>query len=320
MVATKIADIIVPEVFNPYVTERTAELSAFWQSGVVAPVAGLALNGVEGGQLVNMPFFQDLTGDDEILSDSVDLTVNKITSDKDVAVLHARGKAWGVNDLARALSGADPMAAIGDLVAAYWARRKQATLISTLNGAMAAANLTSNVLDISANLGAAAVINGGSFVDATSLLGDNNTKLTAVAMHSATVAKLKKDDLITFIPDSEGKETLPFYQGKQVIEDDNMPVSVDIYTTYLFGAGAVGHAETPAPVPTEVDRDSLGGEDILVNRQHYVLHPRGIAWTPQGGVPAATTPSNTELADGLNWNRVYEPKNIRIVQFIHKLA
>ena len=320
MAATKIADIIVPEVFDPYVIERTAELSAFWQSGVVEPVEGLSILGAEGGQLINMPFFQDLTGNDEILSDAADLTVDKISSDRDVAVLHTRGKAWGVNDLAKALSGADPMAAIGDLVANYWARRFQAVLVSTLSGAMAAANMTGNVHDISGNVGAAAVIDGQSFVDATAKLGDNNVKLTAVAMHSATVAKLKKDDLITFIPDSEGKDQLPFYQGKRVIEDDNMPVNVDIYTSYLFGAGAIGFADGMAPVPSEVDRDSLGGEDILINRQHYVLHPRGIKWNPQGGVLAATSPSNAELADGLNWSRVYEPKNIRIVQFIHKLA
>jgi hypothetical protein len=36
--------------------------------------------------------------------------------------------------LAKALSGDDPMAAIGDLVAAYWARRFQAILIKTLDG------------------------------------------------------------------------------------------------------------------------------------------------------------------------------------------
>ncbi len=320
MAATKIADIIVPEVFNDYITERTAELSAFWQSGVVQTVEGLNLNGMEGGQTLTMPFFQDLTGSDEILNDAVDLTVEKISTDRDVAVLHARGKAWGVNDLARALSGADPMAAIGDLVADYWARRKQAVLISTLNGAMAAANMTANVHDISGLSGLAGVIDGASFVDATAKLGDNNVKLTAVAMHSATVAKLKKDDLIAFIPDSEGKSQIAFYQGKRVIEDDGLPVSTGTYTTYLFGPGAVGHADGLAPVPTETDRDALGGEDILINRQHFVLHPRGIRWSPQGGVPAATTPSNTELADGLNWTRVYEPKNIRIVQFKHKIA
>ena len=198
MAATRISDIIVPEVFNPYVIERTAELSGFWQSGVVETVEGLDIMGVEGGQLVTMPFFQDLTGEDEILSDNGPLTVDRIAADRDVAVIHARGKAWGVNDLAKALSGADPMAAIGDLVADYWARRKQAVLIATLNGAMAAGNMASNVLDISELTGGAEVIDGASFVDATALLGNNNLKLSAVAMHSATVAKLKKDDLIDF--------------------------------------------------------------------------------------------------------------------------
>ena len=32
---TKVADVIVPEVFNPYVIERTAELSALVQSGII---------------------------------------------------------------------------------------------------------------------------------------------------------------------------------------------------------------------------------------------------------------------------------------------
>ena len=34
---TRIADIIVPEVFNPYVIQRTAELSSLVQSGIVVP-------------------------------------------------------------------------------------------------------------------------------------------------------------------------------------------------------------------------------------------------------------------------------------------
>jgi len=33
---TIISDVIVPEVFNPYVIQRTAELSAFYQSGIIA--------------------------------------------------------------------------------------------------------------------------------------------------------------------------------------------------------------------------------------------------------------------------------------------
>ena len=35
MAITKIADVIVPELFNRYVINRTMELSAFFQSGIV---------------------------------------------------------------------------------------------------------------------------------------------------------------------------------------------------------------------------------------------------------------------------------------------
>lgn len=35
MAITKIADVIVPELFNRYVINRTMELSAFFKSGIV---------------------------------------------------------------------------------------------------------------------------------------------------------------------------------------------------------------------------------------------------------------------------------------------
>jgi len=38
---TKIADVIVPEIFNPYVVERTAEKSRLIQSGIAVPNARL---------------------------------------------------------------------------------------------------------------------------------------------------------------------------------------------------------------------------------------------------------------------------------------
>jgi len=131
---TIINDVIVPEVFNPYVIQRTAELSAFYQSGIIARNNELDRLASSGGKLINMPFWEDLSGDDEVLSDTGALTVGKIESEQDVAALLTRGRAWSVNDLAKALSGDDPMAAIGDLVAAYWARRFQVTLIKTLDG------------------------------------------------------------------------------------------------------------------------------------------------------------------------------------------
>jgi hypothetical protein len=48
-----------------------------------------------------------------------------------------------------------------------------------------------------------------------------------------------------------------------------------------------------------------------------VLHPRGVRWV---GAPAGVSPTNTEFETGTNWSRVYDPKQIRIVQFVHKIA
>jgi len=41
MAITKIADVIVPELFNRYVINRTMELSAFFQSGIVVNSPGI---------------------------------------------------------------------------------------------------------------------------------------------------------------------------------------------------------------------------------------------------------------------------------------
>ena len=319
---TIISDVIVPEVFNPYVIQRTAELSAFYQSGIIARTPELDRLASSGGKLLNMPFWEDLTGDDEVLSDSTALTVGKITADQDVAALLTRGRAWSVNDLAKALSGDDPMAAIGDLVAEYWARRSQAILIKILDGIFshATTGMDTNKHDISGSATAEDddVISAKTAVDAIYKLGDNADKLTGFAMHSATVAKLTKDDLIETIPPSEGKPAVRMFLGKPVIVDDSLPVSNGVYTTYIFGAGAFGWGEGGAPVPVETARDALAGDDILVHRRHFILHPRGVAF--QNTVVTGATPSNDELANPQNWKRVYEPKNVRIVQFKHKLT
>jgi hypothetical protein len=315
---TQIADVIVPEVFNPYVIQRTAELSALSQSGIISNDAQLDALASGGGNTINMPYWNDLTGADEVLSDSDALTPQKITAGQDVAVLHLRGKAWSTNDLAHILAGSDPMAAIGDLVAAYWARQRQSLLLSTLKGVFAAASMSGNVHDISALTGGAEVLSGNTFLDAQGKLGDAAEKLTAITMHSAAYVKLQKDNLIAFIPDSEGKVQIPTYMGRRVIVDDGSPVATGVYTSYLFGAGAIGLGNGMAKVPTETDRDSLAGDDILINRQSFVLHPRGVKWL--GASVAGAAPTNTECENASNWSRVYENKNIRIVKFVYKLA
>ena len=327
MTKTKVADIIVPTVFNPYVTVRSMELSALYRAGIISNDPALDTLATSGGKIITMPFFNDLTGDDEVLSDDGSLSVDKITTGSDAAVLHMRGKAWSSNDLAKALSGADPMAAIGDLVAGFWARKMQALTIATMNGVFAdnAANDSGDMvndisLDVAADITSSNLISAEAVMDTAQTMGDAKEYLTAIAMHSTVQTRLAKQDLIDTIRDSEGNIIKYTYLGLTVIVDDGCPaVAVGTgsgyhYTSYLFGAGALGLGNGAAPVPTETDRDSLAGDDVLINRKHFLLHPRGIKWLDAS--VAGKSPTNSECAAAANWNRVYDRKLIRMAKLV----
>lgn len=321
MPATRLADVIVPDIWNRYVIERTAELSAVFQSGLVQAVPELAQLAGEGGNVINMPFWSDLSGADEVVSATgAALTVNNISSKQDKSVIFARGKAWGVNELAAHLSGDDPAGAIGDLVAGYWGRRLQAVVISTLKGLYAAAGALAgtHLHDISGS--ATPVISADAVLDAQQLLGDAKGRLTAIAMHSAVENKLAKLNLIDYVEPAAGSPRVPTYQNKPVVVDDGLPVAAGVYDTFLFGPGAIGYAEVSNSklTMTETDRDTLAGEDILINRRHFIMHPRGVKWNAAD--PTGGGPTNATLEAAATWAKVWEDKNIRIVALRHKIA
>ena len=54
MAITKIADVIVPELFNRYVINRTMELSAFFQSGIVVNSPGFDALASEAARTHNL--------------------------------------------------------------------------------------------------------------------------------------------------------------------------------------------------------------------------------------------------------------------------
>src|SRR5258705_12000448 len=136
------------------------------------------------------------------------------------------------------------------------------------------APLAGNLLAIhSESVGAttsATKLNGATFVDACTKLGDRADRLTAVAMHSATEAALRKLDLIDFIPDSEAKLMLRMFQGRRVVVDDNLPTragSTDgtVYTSYLFGQGAF--AKGSARLDSNPLQGGIGSEGVELSRQ-----------------------------------------------------
>lgn len=313
MAVTKITDIIEPEIFAAYVREAVIEKSALINSGIITQNQQLNTLVSGGGRTITMPFWKRIGGDSEILSDSNPLTPEKISTSADVATMHLRGKAWGANELASALAGDSAINAIGSMVAEWWVREEQKILIATLKGVFAAPTMSEHLKAVGGAITAEATL------DAKQLLGDAASQLSAIIMHSATYTQLQKLNLIEFIPNSRGEIVIATYLGYKVIVDDTVPVDAGTYTTYLLANGVIGRGDgTPVDLtPVETDRDSLQGEDYLINRRAFVMHPMGVSWV---GASAEATPSNTELSTGTNWKRVYEDKHIGMVAMTHTLV
>ena len=351
MAIVKIVDVIVPEIFSPYFQQLTEEKSRLIQSGVVVrdPAIDTFLQG--GGLTFNLPSWKDLANDaDNVSSDNEasTSTPNKIGTSLEIGVRLSRNSSWSAMDLVGALAGSDPMGAIGSRVAAYWTRRAQAMFVATMQGLFAdndaAPSGTEHVAgdlteDISGSAYQAGVtdFSAESFIDAMTTMGDSMDDLTTVMVHSITFARMKKNTLIDFIPDSQNPaaQAVPTFLGKQVIVDDGVPnpagtgaaqTSAGIFHVWLFGVGAVRWGVGAAPVPVEVDRAPAagngGGQETLYTRVEWCLHPTGhkYAGTPANGGPANGTGAN-DLANAGSWQRVYpERKQIKVARLITREA
>ena len=339
---TLVSDIVTPEIFTPYIQQITEEKSRLIQSGALgrSPLMDSLLAG--GGLTYNVPSFKDLDNDtdnistdvaaDAITGNAVDANPMKLGTGQEVAVRLSRNQHWSSADLAGDLAGADPMMAIAGRVGAYWARRLQAAFVATITGVFAdnaaAPGGTEHVQndmtnDISGTYTAGTTdFSAEAFIDAVLTMGDSMDEISMVMVHSIVGAKMIKNDLIDFIPDSQGNLTIPTFQGKAVIMDDGVPSSSGTYETWMFGVGAVQLGMSSPKVPTEVERHSLsaggGGSEVLSNRHEWAIHPVGCkyAGTAANGGPSNLATTNNLAAAG-SWQRVYgERKQIKIARLI----
>lgn len=330
--ATLRSDIIIPEIFTPYLIEETTKRDAFLASGVVQPMA--ELNATEdGGDYINVPFYAaNLASTFEVLTDSSSLTPGKITADKQRAAVVHRGNAFESRDLAAMAAGSDPMAAIGQKLASYIANERQKDLLSCCAGVFGA------VGDTSGAAFAGLAVDGGSgdtptdlgprqIVKAKSLLGDQGEKLSTIVLHPNVYYSLMERRAIDFIYDDNGaadtaasqgstanafgQVQVPTFMGLRVIVSSDVQTagsgSSTEYASYLFTPGAIGSGEQMA-LRTERDRDILAKSDALSFDLHYVYHPMGTRFAE---VP---NPTPAQLSTVGNWTKVYETNNIGIAR------
>lgn len=338
---TLISDVIVPEIFTPYVQQLTEEKARIIQAGVavVDPFISNLLAG--GGLTFNVPSFRDLDNDaDRVSTDTPheDFTggvaspdPRKVETSQEVAVRLSRNNSWSSADLTSALAGADPMESIASRVAFYWVRRFQAAFIATMNGVIAD-NAANDTGDYANDISGASYIAGvtdfsaEAFIDTAVTMGDSMEDLTAVMVHSVVFSRMQKNNLIDFIPDATGQIQIPTFLGREVVVDDGLPVTGSVYDTWLFGGGAVRLGTGAPKVPTEVEREAGagngGGQEILYNRLEWAIHPTGHAYSgtaPNGG-PGNSAGAN-DLANSGSWDRAFpERKQIKFARLVTREA
>ena len=336
-------DVIIPEIFTPYLIEATTVRNSFLTSGVVTALD--ALNVTEGGDKVTIPNWKaDLSGDAERLTDSTSLTPGKITADKQIGVVLHRGRAWESRDLARLAAGSDPMGAIGAKVADYIANQQQKDMIATLQGvfgALGSSNAGAAFAGLSVDASGSGETNLGprQIAAAEALLLEDSDKLAAIVMHPLVYADLKERKAIDYVTATDARVTassiaagsitalnafggsvaaaytnntqIPFYMGMRVIRSKDVPTSgtgsTTKYACYVMASGAVATGQQAA-LRSEVDRDILAKSDAMSIDWHNVYHPLGSRYI------GAANPLTSDLATVGNWEKVFETENIGIVR------
>lgn len=333
MATTRISDIIVPEVFFNYMAKDTTEKTELFRSGIIRPDGELSAKLGGGGRTFNVPFWRDLDNTESgVASDdpSAFATAGTISTGKDIARRQLRTRAWSTADLAAILAGSDPMARIQARVTAYWDRQFQLILRNTLTGLFAdnVANDSGDMVndisnDSSATATSAELVSAEAIIDTAHTMGDNSGAFRTLVMHSNVVKRLKKLNLIDYIPDSEGRVNFAQYLDYRVVIDDGVRTVTGSnrvkYWTYLVGESAMGWAEVAPETPVEVHREPLAGNgmgiEYLITRRQFVMHPYGIKWTDSS--VSGQFPSNADLATTANWDRVYvERKQIPIAALV----
>ncbi len=330
MATVQLSDIIDVKVFQDLPSVNSPEKTAFFESGVVTRNSLLDGIATAAGKTAELPFWKDIdaTVAPNLSTDNPATlaTPDKIVQGEQIARKAFLNKGLSAADLASELAmGSRAMDQIRARVDAYWLRQWQRRLIASCNGVLAD-NVANNSGDMVINVAAEATasqttttkFSRDTFTDAVYTMGDAADALRAIAVHSAVMKQMVKNDDIVYVPDSQGRLTIPTYMGLRVIVDDGLPVVAGTtsgfkYTSVIFGEGAFGYGDGAPVVPVEVQREANQGNgagvETLWTRKTWILHPFGYQNT---GTPASVSFSLSELAADAAWSRVVDRKNVPI--------
>lgn len=327
--------------FARYLQEEIFLRSAFIRSGVMRRDPRLQTT---VGTRIEVPFFDPINATEEKIesnntwgtSGAGHFTAQKVTASTQYATITHRGFMFAADDLSKLASGEDPLRHFAAQLADDLAKKKTAKLVSQLEGLLGAAgplNATNN-LTVAVTTGADAdnYLTAANIIQARYLLGERQSAVTTIAMHSLMAAYLEQVGMLTFSTDSlvaGGNITwggggvgvgprqgyMPM-AGLNVIVDDQMPIlgtsgQLQQFVCYLMGPGTVYEGDQ-MPLRIEADRNIASLQDAVAVHYHHVQHIPGTTWAA-----VADNPTNTVLATAASWGLAYsEPRLIPAVRLV----
>lgn len=330
MAEVRLADVIVPELFNPYDSLEFLSKDVYYNSGVAFtdPRVTRLMNATEGGNTIVLPFWNSVTDTEaSIASDNPEtkITPDKITAGSEVAAKGYYTKAWSAMELTSALAGSDPMGVIADQVDRYWINQIDRRVLNSSIGIVAdsVANHSGDlILDISGE-SASNKVDADVIIDARGTLGDVQENVGVIAMHSVVYTQLQKQQLIQYVRDADNNTMFATFNGMRVIYTDNMPTVAagdgkTAYYTFIYGPNVfslnMGAVENPQAVDYDNAAGNGFGKETLYSRRCVLVHPRGYKVKDELLTSAKSGLTFAECADAATWTRVYtERKRIPFV-------
>jgi hypothetical protein len=326
MAVVQIADIYNPLVFAGLIAEKQLELNKFIVSGVAMADGVIQSAIAPGGTIGELTNYQPLGTPEPNYSDDVPTNIavpNKIVSEKQKFRTAIQNQVWSSMNISREIALQDPISAITEKIAQYWATSIERRIINTCMGVLAnnIASFSSDMVKVVGNDSAGAVtdaerISANAVLDTMQTMGDHSANITTMAIHSNIYTRLQKQNLIAFIPNARGEVLIPTYLGKMLVVDDSLPAIMGtnriMYTCILFGDDVIGLANGRVTVPSELFRapsaGTGGGQDFLYSRRNDVIHPKGFSFLSAS--VAGQTATLAELKIATNWTRIWSRKNI----------
>ncbi|WP_125575951.1 phage capsid protein [Levilactobacillus angrenensis] len=317
---TSLADLIEPQVFLDYVQEQVSNTNAFIKSGVLGadPVWGSRL--LQPGRTIDMPYINDLPGDAEEWSDTKDIDTDSLTTGISQAMKVFDNKSYSATDFGQLVTGAPVRSQIISRFSEFWVRQDMKRLLNVLNATYANADILTAK---SYGVGTEKELSAGDLLAALARMGDMaNPKLVKLAMNSSAYFEMRAQNLIDDVKPSEGGAPISYYNGLQIIQDDDIPVAADGTTAaYAFAPGSVAYATANPANAFVITRDEFknGGVEAIIQKRVSAMQVIGT--DIDTSVVSSISGYRQAIEDGKPVFKVAtDPRKLGIVKYGFKVA